>query len=360
MKGDRAIVIAGGGTGGHVYPGLALASELRRRRPERPLVWIGARGGLEERIVPREEIPLVLLPLAGVAGRGVLRGVTALWLAAAATARLLVRFARRRPAIAVGVGGFASGPAILAALLLGVPTLLLEQNSIPGRTNRVLAPFAGAIAVSFEESAAHVRGRVEYTGNPVRAEIVAIEPRAHDRLATLLSFGGSRGARAINEAWIAALPSLADLDIDIVLQTGDADEVRVRDAAEASGARTEVHAFLHDMPRRLAEADLVVGRSGATTVAELTAAGRPSILVPFPAAADDHQRANARALESRGAAVVIDPDDLDPQALVSAVRALANAPDRLARMADAARALGRPDAAARVADLVESLLGGAR
>jgi len=360
MSSERPVVIAGGGTGGHVFPGLAVAEEMRRRLPERPVVWIGAVGGVEERIVPESGIPLTLLPLAGVARRGLLRGFSAGWLAAAATMRLLVRFARVRPAITIGVGGFASGPAVLAALLLGVPTLLLEQNAIPGRTNRALSPFTGAIAVSFAGSDGLLRGHGVVTGNPVRRSIAAIVPRDRDRLRTLLSFGGSRGAHAINEAWIGALPRLADLQLTITVQTGEQDRERVAEAAARAGGDAEVLSFLDDMPERLAAADLVVARAGATTVAELTAGGVPSILVPYPFAADDHQRANARVLADAGAALVIDPDELDAGRLAAAVRTLAEAPAQLNRMARAAASLGRPDAAARVADLAERLMEGAR
>ncbi len=359
MACERPVVIAGGGTGGHVFPGLALAEEMRRRRPGRPVHWIGTVGGVEERLVPESGIPLTLLPLAGVARRGLLRGLSAGWLAAAATLRLVVRFARVRPALTIGVGGFASGPAVLAALLLGVPTLLLEQNAIPGRTNRALSLFTGAVAVSFAGSEAYLKGRSVLTGNPVRRSIAELAPRTRGPLRTLLSFGGSRGARALNEAWIGALPRLGGLGIAFTLQTGDHDRERVAAAAAGCGASARVEAFLDDLPERLAAADLVVARAGATTVAELTAGGVPSILVPYPYAADDHQRANARALSAAGAALVIDPDELTADRLAGAVRSLAEDPARLTKMGRSAAALGRPEAAALVADLADRLTEGA-
>ncbi|UCF69168.1 MAG: undecaprenyldiphospho-muramoylpentapeptide beta-N-acetylglucosaminyltransferase [Acidobacteriota bacterium] len=372
MAADRAIVIAGGGTGGHVFPGLAVADELRRRHPHWPLLWIGASGGVEERLVPRAQIALSVLPMAGLAGQGLARGLRASWLAASATVRLLLRFIRRRPLVLVGVGGFASGPAVLAALLLGVPTLLLEQNAIPGRTTRALARFASAVAVSFPASGDLLRGRTVLTGNPVRTEIASVPERGDRPVRRVLSFGGSRGAQALNEAWIAALGALARLPLVFTLQTGEEDLARVREAARAAReagpavsekaratAHVEVLAFLDDMPRRLAEADVVVARAGATTVAELTAAGRASILVPYPFAADDHQRANARALADGGAAVVIDPDELSGERLREEIERLAHDPKRVSAIGTAARRLGRPDAARRVADLIVKLAGGA-
>ncbi len=352
---ERAIVIAGGGTGGHVFPGLAVARELRARRAARPVRWVGARGGFEERLVPRDGFEITLLPLGGMVGLGALRQVRSAVQAAGATLRLLARFAADRPALLIGVGGFASGPAVLAAAALGVPALLLEQNAVPGATNRWLSRLARAVAASFPESARGLSGRVVVTGNPVRDEVSAIRPRDGGPVANVLAFGGSRGARSLNDAWIGALPLLRDVPAAFVLQTGDGDAERVAAAARACGARAEVLAFLDDMPARLASADLVVARAGATTVAELTAAGRAAILVPFPHAANDHQRANARALAARGAACYVDPDELTPERLAREVRALAGDPARVQEMGTAARALGARDATRRVADLAEEL-----
>lgn len=356
---ERPIVFAGGGTGGHVFPGLAVATELRRRRPQQPIEWIGARGGLEEQLVPKAGIAVTALPLAGAANMGALRKIKAVWLAAAGTLRCMARFLANRPLLLVGVGGFAAGPAALAAIVLGVPTLLLEQNAFPGFTNRMLARAASAVAVSFPEAGERLGGRVVVTGNPVREEIARVPERAPATPPSVLAFGGSRGAKSLNEAWLAAAPLLAGLPLRLVLQTGPADLERVRAGFSNMPWNAEVVAFLDDMPARLADADFVVCRAGATTVAELTAAGRAAILVPFPHAASDHQRWNARALASAGAALVIDPDDLTPERLAGEVRALAGDPERIARMARAARAIARPDATARVTDLALEIAGGA-
>lgn len=358
MKTERArveILIAGGGTGGHVFPGLALAEALRLRPPVPALGWIGARGGLEERLVPRAGIPLTLLAMSGLARTGAVDRVLALTRAAIATLKLAGRFSMRRPALVVGVGGFAAGPAVLAAAMLRVPTLLLEQNAVAGMTNRALARFASATAASFAESLPGLKGRVVLTGNPVRAEVAAIAERPAGPVRRVLGFGGSRGARPLNEAWAQALPRLAGLPLAFTLQTGEADQPLVAGAAREAGVEAEVFAFLDDLPARLAAADLVVARSGATTVAELTAAGRASILVPFPQAANDHQRANARALEVRGAAQVVEQKDLTPERLASMVRAALEQPERIDAMSRAARACGVRDAAARVAALAEEL-----
>lgn len=349
------VLIAGGGTGGHVFPGLALAEELRRRQPGRQIGWIGARGGIEERLVPRAGIPLTLLTMSGLARTGSVDRVLALARAAIATLRLAARFSTRRPALVVGVGGFAAGPAVLAATMLRVPTLLLEQNAVAGVTNRSLSRFASAVAASFPESLPGLKGRVVVTGNPVRAEIAAIPERPSGPVRRVLAFGGSRGARPLNEAWALALPLLSGLPLAFTLQTGDADHALVAGAAREAGVEAEVLAFLDDMPARLAVADLVVARSGATTVAELTAAGRASILVPFPQAANDHQRANARALEARGAARVIEQRELTPERLASMVRGALEEPQTIDVMSRAARGCGVRDAAARVAALAEEL-----
>ncbi len=354
---QRGVIFAGGGTGGHIFPGLALARAIQTREPRRPVSWIGARGGLEESLVTGAGLPLTLLPLRGMARAGLLGALRAAVLAGGATFRLMLVFLRARPALLVGVGGFASGPAVLAAAMVGVPTLLLEQNAIAGATNRYLSLVASAAAASFPESKSSLRGRVVITGNPVRSEIAAITPLSDPPPRRVLAFGGSRGARALNDSWIGALPLLRSVQAEIVLQTGPDDFERVK-AAAADSPNVSVLAFIDDMPRRLAESGLIVARAGATTVAELTAAGRPSLLIPFPFAANDHQRANARALAAAGACVVIEQGDLTPERLADGVRSLLDTPARLTAMARAARELGRPDATERVADLACSLLEG--
>ncbi|PYT07950.1 MAG: undecaprenyldiphospho-muramoylpentapeptide beta-N-acetylglucosaminyltransferase [Acidobacteria bacterium] len=372
----RAIVIAGGGTGGHVFPGLAVARELRRRDPSRPLVWIGSRSGLEARLVPPESLPLLALRLGGIAGRSAASTAAASAMAAAAVLRCLALFIARRPAAVLGVGGFASGPACLAAVLLRVPLVIHEQNAIAGGTNRFLARFADAVGVSFEQTAGAVRSRrVVVTGNPIRTEFFAgsekdrkgqtlqspVSPASSgSQRLSLLIFGGSRGAHSINEAMTSALPHLAGWRdrVSIVHQTGQADFDQVRNAYARAGFDSDVRPFLDDMPLRMRQADLVIGRAGASTIFELAASGKPAILVPFPHAAGGHQLDNARSLEASGAARVVEDSALTGERLAAEIRELLSDTDRLRLMGEAARPVARPDAAARIADLVESAISG--
>jgi UDP-N-acetylglucosamine--N-acetylmuramyl-(pentapeptide) pyrophosphoryl-undecaprenol N-acetylglucosamine transferase len=350
----RTILIAAGGTGGHLFPGIAVADELRRRDPATRVVFAGTPRGLESRLVPRAGYELELLPILPLNGVGMaraLRGVLALpWgmLRAAALVR------RLRPAAVLGVGGYAGGPVVLAAALLGVHTVILEPNAKPGFTNRRLRPFVRRAACAYEEARAFFGAKGVVTGNPVRGGFAALPARSHAAPLTLLAFGGSQGSRVLNRALLAALPHLPGGDrLRLVHQTGEAMRAEVAAGYARAGREDEVVAFLDDMEARFAQADLVLSRSGATTCAELTAAGKASVLVPFALATDDHQRINARALESAGAAVMVEERDLGGESLARAVLSVLESPQRLEAMERAARSLARPDAAARVADLLE-------
>jgi UDP-N-acetylglucosamine--N-acetylmuramyl-(pentapeptide) pyrophosphoryl-undecaprenol N-acetylglucosamine transferase len=350
----RTILIAAGGTGGHLFPGVAVADELKARDPETRVVFVGTPRGLESRLVPRAGYELELLPILPLNGVGpvrMLKGLLALpW--ALLKAVLLVR--RLRPAAVLGVGGYAGGPVVLVAALLRIPTVVLEPNAKPGFTNRVLKPFVRHAACSYEEARVEFGSKGVVTGNPVRGGFAKLAPKWHVAPMTLLAFGGSQGARIINRTLAEALPRLPGPDqLRIVHQTGPASRDEVAEAYNAAGRKAEVLAFLDDMEARFAQADLVLCRSGATTAAELTAAGKASILVPFAQAADDHQRSNARALEAAGAARMIEEKDLTPERLAAAVSELLGDTARLTRMEEAARKLARPDAAARVSDLLE-------
>jgi UDP-N-acetylglucosamine--N-acetylmuramyl-(pentapeptide) pyrophosphoryl-undecaprenol N-acetylglucosamine transferase len=261
---------------------------------------------------------------------------------------------RFRPAAVLGVGGYAGGPVVLAAALLGVPTVILEPNARPGFTNRSLRPFVRHAACAYQEARADFGRKGVITGNPVRGGFARLPRKAHAEPFTLLAFGGSQGSRVLNRALVAALPFLPGADrLRLVHQTGEAMREEVAAAHAAAGRHSEVLAFLDDMEGRFAQADLVLSRSGATTCAELAAAGKAAVLVPFAQAADDHQRRNAQAMAAAGAARMLEEKDLGGESLAAAVREVLETPGRLARMEDAARALGRPDAAARVADLLE-------
>lgn len=347
----ETVLIAAGGTGGHLFPGIAVADELRRRDPGRRIVFVGTPRGLEARLVPRAGYALELLPILPLNGVGrarQARGLLALPWALLRAAALVVR---ERPRAVLGVGGYAGGPLALVAALLGVRTVILEPNAKPGFTNRMLRPLAAAAACSYDETRRLFGRRGVLTGNPVRGGFAALRPRLSPEPCQVLAFGGSQGSRVLNQALMAALPQLPPR-VRLVHQTGPAMQAEVEAAYRAAGRDDEVVAFLDDMQARFAAADLVVCRSGATTCAELTAAGRASLLVPFAQAADDHQLGNARALQAAGAARLLEERDLSGTALAAALVDLLGDPVRLQAMQQAARLLGRPGAAARVADLV--------
>lgn len=363
MSPVRRVLVAGGGTGGHLYPGIAVARAMLRLDATLRVSFVGTSRGLESRVVPSEGFELDLIRSAGLKGKSagaVARGLGVLPLSALDAWRVL---SRRRPALVIGVGGYSSGPVVALAAARGIPTLLLEQNAMPGVTNRLLARLVDAAAVTYEASLPWFHGHGLVTGNPVREAFLAIPPPTWpDGRRRVLVFGGSQGAHAINQAMVAAAPHLRSLSgsLSIVHQTGERDEVSVRESYRKAGVEAEVSAFLHDMPERMAAADLVVCRAGATTIAELTAAGRAAVLVPLPTATDDHQRRNADALAGAGAAVVLDQRTLTPADLGDAIgRLLADDKGRL-DMARRARAMARPDAAARIAEQAFTLMRAAQ
>jgi len=352
------VLVACGGTGGHIYPGVAVGRALRAEGKEIEVRFVGRLGGLEERIVRDAGFPFEGIRVEGILGKGLLSKARALWKlpgAVRASAAILRRF---DPRVVVGTGGYVSGPVMLAARLQGRRIVVQEQNRRPGLTNRTVARFADAVAVSFPETAREL-GRGEVTGNPVREEFhrVGPPPLVEGRL-SLLVFGGSQGARRLNEAMVEALPALRCLGGGIFVrhQTGPRDHDRVRAAYEASGVVSEVLAYLDPMSAAFAKADLLLCRAGASTVAEICAAGRAAVLVPYPHATGQHQLRNAEALEERGAALVVPDRELTGPKVATLVGELRGDPARIRRMGEAARALGRPDAAARVARMVLGLL----
>ena len=350
----RTILIAAGGTGGHLFPGIAVADELKARDPQTRVVFVGTPRGLEGRLVPQAGYELEMLPILPLNGVGLVRMVKGVLALPVAMLKAVALVRRHQPSAVLGVGGYAGGPTVLAAALLGIPTVVLEPNAKPGFTNRVLRPFVRHAACSYEEARREFGTKGVVTGNPVRGGFAKLAPKWHVPPLTLLAFGGSQGARIINKTLAAALPLLPGRDqVRIVHQTGPASLDEAQAAYKAAGREAEVLAFLDDMQARFAQADLVLCRSGATTAAELTAAGKASVLVPFALAADDHQRSNARALEAAGAARMIEEKDLTPERLAAVLTELLGDTARLTAMEEAARTLARPDAAARVADLLE-------
>ena len=358
-----SVLIAGGGTGGHLYPGIAVAREIVARVPGAHVAFVGTAAGIESRVVPREGFPLETIRSAGLKGKSLAslaRGVGLLPMSALDAWRVL---SRRRPSIVIGVGGYSSGPVVLLAALRGIPTMLMEQNAMPGVTNRLLARFVKAAAVTYDDSSRFFAGRAFLAGNPVRPEFLGGvddehgSPREVLRAARVLVFGGSQGAHAINVAMVEAAPRLAAATprMAITHQTGERDLEMVRDSYRRAGLEARVEPFLYAMDREMKDADLIVSRAGATTLAELTAAGRPSILVPLPTATDDHQRKNAEALVAHGAARMIEQRSLTGALLADEIAALAGNAVERAAMSAAARRLAKPDAAKVIVDRVMEL-----
>lgn len=347
------ILIAAGGTGGHLFPGLAVADELVRRDATTRVVFAGTSRGLESRLVPRSGYALELLPILPLNGIGFARMLLGLLVLPWGMLKSALLVLRLRPSAVLGIGGYAGGPLTLLAALLGVRAVILEPNARPGFTNRILAPFVAAAACAYDEARSTFGAKGVLTGNPVRGGFAALPTREHREPLQLLAFGGSQGSRVLNQALVAALPMLPGPErLRIVHQTGSAMRDEVAAGYRAAGRAGEVLAFVDDMERRFGESDLVLCRSGATTCAELAVAGRAALLVPFAKAADDHQTTNARALEAKGAARVLEEKQLTGDTLARAVSELLDDPRALAAMGAAARSVGRPDAVARVADLL--------
>lgn len=349
------LLLAAGGTGGHIYPGLAIAGEFQARHPGAEIVFVGTPRGLEERIIGGAGFEVHMLraePLRGGSLGRKIKGGLALFPAAVDANRLLREF---RPDAVVGVGGYISGPLLLLAALRRIPTLILEPNFDPGLANRWLARFVDAAAVAWQDTARHFGRKAFVSGNPIRAEIAAVPDVEISAELHVLLFGGSQGSRILNEAMVAALPLLAG-DIVITHQTGPAELEQVRAAYAEAGRQGRIEPYLPDMNQEYERCAIVVSRAGATTCAELAAAGRGAILVPLELAAG-HQRHNADALRRQGAAIVIEEAHLTGRALATELAELAKNPDRYIEMGKKARANAKPEATARIVDELEKLLG---
>lgn len=353
--GSLRAIIAGGGTGGHVIPALAIARELKARYVDE-VMFVGTARGIENKLVPVAGFELQLVEVGKLKNVSAAARARTLANLPAAVVRCWKLLGKFQPQVVIGVGGYASGPAMLAAWLRRIPTLAFEPNLVPGFANRVMARLVSAAAVHFEETRQYFRN-ARVTGVPVRSEFFKIAARPPRSAPVLLIFGGSQGATAINQTAIAALPELVRSapGLHIIHQTGERDYNDVQAAYLKSGISAEVSAFIHDMPSAFAHADLLVCRSGASTVAEVMAAGKPAIFVPFPRAADDHQTRNARALEAQDAAVLIPESELTKEKLVGTVSSLINDRIRLEQMGAKARALAHPHAAVEIAAIASQL-----
>ena len=362
------VLMSGGGTGGHLYPGIAVARELRRRRPGARIVFAGTGRGGEVRTVEEQGFEHVLIRSAGLKGtswRARLHGLSLLPLSAWDAWRVIDRV---DPHLVVGLGGYSAGAVVLLAALRRIPTLVLEQNVTPGITNRLLAPVVSAAAVSHDAALPQFRGKGFVSGNPVRSEFFEPAPGSASagspaapspRPVRLLVLGGSQGAHAINLAMMAAAPVLAGSGVPMTVthQTGRRDLDLVQEAYVRAGVSARVAPFFHEIADIMRQADVVVSRAGATTLAELAAAGRPSVLVPLPGAADGHQQANAEAMADRGAAEVLLEAGLSGERLAGRVLALAGDGERRRRMEAAARTQARPRAVSVIVDRAEGLIG---
>jgi len=352
------IIIAGGGTGGHLYPGVAVARELLSREPDALVTFAGTAKGIESRVVPKEGFALDLLRSSGLKGKSLVDRVRGALTVPAGLRDAWKIIAARRPHLVLGVGGYSSGPVVLIAALRGVPTMLIEQNAVPGLTNRLLSFVVRAAGVTFESTREFFGDKAFVSGNPVRPEFIEVgrrstEAGANERTSAIqvLVFGGSQGAHAINVAMVEAAAKLASGPaLRLSHQTGERDVDMVRAAYGAAGLQAEVEPFFYDMGRRVHEADLIVCRAGATTIAELTAAGKAAILIPLPTATDDHQRKNAETLAAAHAAEVLLQTDANGTALAARIAALAGDQPRRAQLEEGARALARPGAAQVIVD----------
>jgi len=360
------VMIAGGGTGGHIFPGVAIAEAIESESPGAEVFFAGRRASLEERVVSGTGRRFVPVPSMGLRRKADVRNAVVPFVVAAGYAAAFSVLVRGRPNVAVGTGGFVSVPPLLAADTLRVPLLLQEQNSYPGLATRLLAGRAREVHVSFEEAEKHLprARRVVLSGNPVRASLGTVDRREarralglSDSALVVLCVGGSGGAHRLNVAVAGAALRLAGMGVELLIQTGRDDEGLVRKAV-GGDMKAVVAPFFDDMASAYAASDLIVSRAGATAIAEIKVVGRPSVLVPYPYATEGHQMKNARAMESAGASVVVPDAEFTADVLVSLVGKLTEERGRLSAMADAARKLARPDADVRVARAALALAGG--
>lgn len=361
------MVIAGGGTGGHIFPGLAVAEELKRRSPESEVMFIGTERGLEARVIPKEGYPISFILAQGVLGRSPLKKASALIQMGSSVFASRDILRQVRPDIVIGSGGYVSVPPVTAAWSLSIPTLIMEQNLMPGLANRFLGWLADGVAITYHDSAGFFRReKTRLTGNPIRQAVLTgnrqdglkLFSLEEDRF-TVFVMGGSLGARKINISIAGTLGNLLDMRdrIQFLHQTGESDYEKVRSTYRQLGFRAMVAPFIHKMAEAYAVSDLVVARAGASTLSEITALGKPSILIPYPHA-NRHQELNARKLQEADACRVVWDSELDGDSLAVAIREIAMSDELRAELVRNSKSLGRPDAAGRVVDMAMVLVRG--
>jgi len=369
------VIIAGGGTGGHVFPGLAVAEEFKDRNAATEVVFIGTKSGIESSIVPREGYPIRFIRVEGLVGGTLAKKIRSLVKAAVSMVDSYRILKTVKPDIVIGVGGYASGSVMLVAYLMSIPTMILEQNSVPGLTNKILGKFVDTVCVTYQESMSYfAKEKTFLTGNPVRLHICRGNPDEGYRLFslkkglfTIFAFGGSSGARSINKALVDSLQYLENLKdrIQFLHQTGVNEYEQVRTSYRERGFQGTIAPFIHQMGEAYAVADLVISRAGATTLAELTALGKPAILIPYPFAAAHHQELNALKLQEIGAAKMILDRELRGETLAAYIRDFVLHDRMRDEMRKISKSVGRPDASSRVVDIAVSMMkqttsGGAR
>ena len=359
------VVIAAGGTGGHLYPAVALAREFLRRDSSSKILFVGTERGIESKVLTHEGFELLFITAKPVMGKGLMSVLKGLLSVPVGLWQSLGILRRRRADLVIGVGGYTSPTMLAAAAIRGIPRVILEPNAYPGMANKAVAPFAQRIFLAFESAAdSFDRSKVRLVGTPVRQEFLApsgpseTPPQAGSRI-RLLIFGGSQGAKAINSAVLDGLASLTSRlpDLAITHQTGEADYRRVQEAYAKLGVQAEITPFLYDMPTVLRTADLVVARAGAMTIAELTACGKPAVLIPLPTAIYDHQMKNARAMEAAGGAIVLPQADLTGSTLSESISAIVQDTSRLQTMSAKSRAMRRIDAGEAIVRECYALMG---
>lgn len=360
------VLIAGGGTGGHLFPGLALAEEFRKRDNNTEIVFVGTEHGIEARVIPREGYTLKFVRAEGIVGKSFIRklkSIAKVFLSVWDSYRILNSV---MPDMVIGVGGYASGAVVLVAHLKSIPTMIHEQNSVPGMANRILSRFVGQVCITYQESLpVFPPGKTFLTGNPVRAKILRGEREAAQRLFsldkemfTVFVFGGSSGATSINRTMVDALNYLGEYreKIQFLHQTGEKDYESVREAYRKSGFKGMVAPFIYQMAEAYAAAEIVISRAGATTLAELTALGKPSLLIPYPHSAGRHQEFNAIKLREMGAAFVVFDNEISGEVLAKHILEMFGSESVRKEMQRASMGLGRPEACVRIVDISLSLI----
>jgi len=363
-KGSKGLrlIIAGGGTGGHIFPGIAVGKELLKRYPASEILFVTSDRKIESDILKNAGIKRTSIMVEGIKGRGLMNKLKAMAKASYGFCQSLLILKKFSPDLVLGVGGYSAGPVCLAARTMGIKTAIHEQNSYPGLTNRLLSRLADRVFISFQESESHFpKGKVSFTGNPIREEFTLEkeDPEEGAKRFTILVTGGSQGAFSINSAIIQALKIMKDRGKEpwVIHHAGQADFERVLQGYREKGLDGDIKPFIQDMPAAYRQADIFIGRAGAGTIFELAALGKPSILIPYPYAADNHQTYNAGMLADAGGAKIIIQDELSPDKLAGLLIGFMEDRSSLKEMGRQARKAARPDAAKAIADQIEEMIG---